>query len=219
MDMTMHRMLTRSSLVLLIAAALAGCGGGGGDGDGVATLGDGGTTTTADAGSGADLTDAEREDAMLEFTECMRDHGVDMPDPTSAGPGGGGGKIAIGGDGPDQDGFEAAQEACGDILGDAFGERQAPSAEEQAQMQDDMLAFAKCMREHGVDMPDPDFSSGNGGVIMRPGEGTDPGEDPDFEAAQTACQDELGFEGGNGPGLRIEGGGPSRSGSASAGDA
>ncbi len=26
-----------------------------------------------------------------------------------------------------------------------------------------MLAFAACMREHGVDMPDPDLSGGGGG--------------------------------------------------------
>ena len=34
------------------------------------------------------------------------------------------------------------------------------------EQQDAMLAFAKCMREHGVDMPDPDFGSGGGPVMI-----------------------------------------------------
>ena len=58
-------------------------------------------------------------------------------------------------------------------------------------MQETMLEFAECMREHGVDMPDPDFSGG-GGVFRAggPGSGIDPGSDT-FQKAQEACQDIL----------------------------
>ena len=70
-----------------------------------------------------------------------------------------------------------------------------------------MLDFARCMREHGIDMPDP----GEGGMIFNVG---GPGEDGSFdkdtfEAAQEACQDLLpGRLGGeDGPGLQVGPGG------------
>jgi hypothetical protein len=221
-------MVTRALLALLVAGTLAACGGGGGDDDDqVATLGEDNAAADDDSSSADDgdgeLTEAEREDAMLEFTECMRDHGVDMPDPSSAG-GGGGGDVIIspapgagangdsGGNGPRMDEeFEAANEACEGILDDAFGDRPQLSPEEQAEMQDNMLAFTECMREHGIDMPDPEFSEDGGGFSVRVddegggGGGPDP-SDPDFEAAQEACQGELGFEGEGGPVMRTEGG-------------
>ena len=31
--------------------------------------------------------------------------------------------------------------------------------EQQAEMQAQMLEFAECMREHGIDMPDPEFGA------------------------------------------------------------
>jgi hypothetical protein len=47
---------------------------------------------------------------------------------------------------------------------------------------DSLLEYAQCMRSHGVDMPDPDFSS-NGGVIALGGEDMDA-----FEAADSECR-------------------------------
>ena len=48
-----------------------------------------------------------------------------------------------------------------------------------------MLAHAECMREHGVDMPDPVFEGG-GGVRQR---GPDENVPPEkVEAAQKACR-------------------------------
>ncbi len=222
-------MVTRALLALLVAGTLAACGGGGSGGDDqIATLGEenaaGDDTTDDDTTSGDDgdgeLTEAEREDAMLEFTECMREHGVDMPDPSSSG---GGGAVIIGGKesnanaagdrgGPmDDAAFEEAHEACQGILEDAFGERPQLSPEEQAERQDQMLAFTECMREHGIDMPDPQFDEDGGFSVHRAEEGeTGQGPMPDeeaFEEAQEACEDELGFEDGpGGPMMRTEGG-------------
>ena len=54
------------------------------------------------------------------------------------------------------------------------------------------LAHAQCMREHGLEkFPDPTFDE-NGGAQIRigPGTGLDP-DDPDFQAAEEACRDEL----------------------------
>lgn len=217
-------MVMRALLALLVAGTLAACGGGGGGADDqVATLGDDEASSadeessSGDADGDGEVSDAEREDAMLEFTECMREHGVDMPDPGASG---GAGEVIIGGPagearGSKADGqeFEEAHTACEPILEDAFGDRPQMSPEEQAEMQDNMLAFTECMREHGIDMPDPEFSEDGGGFSIKVddagggGGGPDP-SDPDFEDAQEACQDELGFEGGKGGGpvMRTEGG-------------
>ncbi len=54
------------------------------------------------------------------------------------------------------------------------------------------------MREHGIDMPDPQFDE-DGGVQIRGGRGSgfDP-DDPDFRAAQEECGGGL-FEGRSQP--------------------
>ena len=64
----------------------------------------------------------EIEDTLVEFATCMRDNGYEMPDPdfsTQPGPGGGG---PFGDIDPDDPAFEAANEACQDILAAAFGD-------------------------------------------------------------------------------------------------
>jgi hypothetical protein len=206
--------VTRTLLAVLVVGTLAACGGGGGDDEGVASLDTDDNAAEDDGGDGADdgdseLTDAEREDAMLEFTECMREHGVDMPDPDT---GGGDGPVIMrreAGSAADEEEFEEAQEACGSIMEDAFGDRPERDPEEEAEMQDNALAYAQCMREHGIDFPDPDFSEG--GVAMRLGDGIDP-EDPDFIEAEEECQPLLGFEDGEGPTRKRSGGGGSESG-------
>ncbi len=48
-----------------------------------------------------------------------------------------------------------------------------------------MLEYARCMRDEGVDMPDPDFSQGGGFIGM--GGDVDP-DDPDFRAADEVCR-------------------------------
>jgi hypothetical protein len=52
-------------------------------------------------------------------------------------------------------------------------------------MEESMLKFARCMREHGVDVPDP--KPGEGIRIGGPGSKIDP-EDPSFQKAQKACE-------------------------------
>src|SRR4029079_11495076 len=59
--------------------------------------------------------------------------------------------------------------------------------EQQAEIQARALAFAQCMREHGVDMPDPRFDADGRVSIMIGGPDT-PRIDPDvMQAAQEAC--------------------------------
>jgi len=75
---------------------------------------------------------AELQDTLFEYAQCMRDNGVEMDDPdfSEFGPGGTAGDegepgVRVGPFGvidADDPHFEAAQEACGDILG-GFGPR------------------------------------------------------------------------------------------------
>jgi hypothetical protein len=62
------------------------------------------------------------------------------------------------------------------------------------------------MREHGIDMPDPDFSGGErAGFRQRLNDDFDP-DDPDFQKADETCREEV-FGNEGGPGGR-RGGGP-----------
>src|SRR5438128_1667943 len=74
-------------LALGVTASACGSGGGGSGGKRVASLAAHTTTTTA-TGSKGDK--KSFEDAMLEYARCMRQHGVDMPDPTFTDNGSGG---------------------------------------------------------------------------------------------------------------------------------
>ena len=192
--------------------------------DGVASLGTTATDATdapdetedADGSEGdstastADQGDVDPEDAMVDFARCMREHGVDLPDPQMSGGGAGGGGVMIEiGDDIDPEEMEAAQEACQPLMADAIGGFEPPDPEELERMQEQMLEFAKCMREHGVDFPDPVFS-GDGASIQISGEAAigpdgDSGAGADeMTEAQEACQGELGGEAPFAIGVREE---------------
>jgi hypothetical protein len=106
----------------------------------------------------------------------MREHGIDFPDPVN-------GRFEFKMKRGDQRKLTEAQNACRDIL-----EKAMPpvSKEQEAEMREAALRFAKCMRQHGVDMPDPTFPEG-GGTLMRMPKGMKD-DDPKLEEAQKACQ-------------------------------
>jgi hypothetical protein len=172
---------TLLALPLSVASlALASCGGGGDD-------------ATASGGDSR----AEMREAALDYAQCMREHGVDMPDPKFSE--NGGMTMRIGGPGsrkaPPKATMDAAQKACQKIM-----ERVKPptmSPQQQAEARERALKMARCMRERGFDFPDPQF--GKGGEIRRriggPNSGIDP-EDPRFQQAMEACQKSS----GGGPG-------------------
>jgi hypothetical protein len=139
--------------------------------------------------------------AMLAFAKCMREHGVDMPDPKFSDNGDRGGTFSIsgpsGGAGPaDRTKVDAANKACEPLMADAVksGPDKLDPAQE-AKMKKQALAFTRCMRKHGIDMPDPQFGDngqntvkiggGPGGGPTNSG-GPDP-RNPKFQAAQKAC--------------------------------
>jgi hypothetical protein len=101
--------------------------------------------------------------------------------------------------------MDEANKACQPIMEKAAGSFDPPSPEEQEKMKEQALAFAKCMREHGVDMPDPQFGD-NGAITQSIGgpTGTGPAEKMDPKALQTASEAcGQGGPGGGGFGITI----------------
>ena len=119
---------------------------------------------------------------MLDFARCMRENGVDMPDPQFNG-----GRVTIGG------GRAAIRTRCGRPRRRArstASQIKPPeiSPEKKAEFKKGALANARCMREHGIDMPDPTFDE-NGGARIKLGRGINP-ESAKFKEAQKACRDD-----------------------------
>jgi hypothetical protein len=181
-----------AALVLTVAALASGCGSSSND-SGVASLGGGESSSggSGNSGSGSSSSSSasqDPQDAALKWARCMRKNGVDVPDPQVNG-----GRLTIRARGgattlgvrPDSAKFRAAQQKCGT----PFGNARPPQLSEadRQEFQSAMLAFAKCMRNHGVDVPDPKFGQGGGTFqIGGPGSGIDPSS-PRFQAAQKAC--------------------------------
>jgi hypothetical protein len=192
------------AIVLVAGAGLAAsaCGGGSAEGAQVASLGNGSTqSTTTSTGATSD----DPQEILLSYTKCMRKEGIDLPDPDFSGGPRGGFRVTLGAAADrDDPKFQAAQKKCEPILRSL---RQQFDPERQEQFQEAALKFAKCMREHGIDMPDPDFSGGQPGG--RGGSGGPFGgagvdrDDPKFQAAEKACQSAFDGLGGPGGGPRL----------------
>ena len=127
----------------------------------------------------------EARRAMLDYAKCMREHGVDMPDPTFDG-----GRVTQ--KGPqkvNQAKLREADKACASIRG-----RVKPpeiSDEKKEEFKQAALEHSKCMREHGIDFPDPVFDE-DGGAQVRIGRGS--GINPEsakFKAAEKACRGKM----------------------------
>ena len=138
----------------------------------------------SDAGNDAGRASNASSDGPLAYARCMREHGVDMPDPERAADG----KLLFRGPEPGAgvgpDVLQRAEEACKEKL--EAGVQVAP--EDRRDAQERGLKLARCMRERGIDMPDPDAE---GRLQLRMGEGPDP-SDPAFREAEQACEQEVG---------------------------
>jgi hypothetical protein len=137
-------------------------------------------------------------DDALKFARCMREHGIEnFPDPNVAG---GGAKFTFRSKGPGQGGpslqtMQAAQSACRHFRAADLPKL---TPQEKVAREEQVRKFAKCMREHGVDVQ---ASTAEGGMLMKIQAGKASGgpnpESPAFQAAQKACQ---GLLPGKGPG-------------------
>jgi hypothetical protein len=125
----------------------------------------------ASAAEPAPATSPDPDARNLRFAECLREQGLDVPDPEP-----GKGMTLKFGPGSDQRKVQAAMEACREWAPQGMAGGAAPDPSRDATMRE----YAQCMRDNGVDaFPDPE----GGMVRLVPGAA----EDPDFEAAEKAC--------------------------------
>lgn len=189
-------MTRKIALAGALALVLAACGGGD-DEDGVASL-ENETTTSVEATETTDpaettstLSNAEQTEAdLLAFSQCMRDNGIpDFPDATFDANGipsfgGGPGGPDAGDFGVDPAVVEEAFSSCQDLIADVVFSF---LPEDTTELEDRFLQFAECMRDQGIDVPDPDFSQGLFGGPGGPFGDIDT-NDPDFVEASEECQ-------------------------------
>jgi hypothetical protein len=159
----------------------------------------------------------EAQADAVKFAKCMREHGIEAEASTN----GGGISIHVHASGPPKGGseesgasqptpppgIEAAQDACQKYLPNE-GKPPKLSPAEEAKQREAALKFARCMRSHGVDIPDPNGSEG-----IELGSNVDP-QSATFQAAQKACQGLIGkvplrvrssrVDSGSGPQLHSE---------------
>jgi hypothetical protein len=167
------------AVVVGLAVLAAGCGGG--PTNGVAQIG-----STNSSASAKPNGNASKSGNPMAYSACMRKHGVpNFPDPDknghiliTSGRSANGQMTGVDTNSPQ---FKTAAQACKSLQPE--GGR--PSAAQQAKMQQAMLAFARCMRSHGVPkFPDPKVG---GALTIGSKSGVDPNT-PQFKAAQQACK-------------------------------
>jgi hypothetical protein len=172
---TARRLTFAAVAVVAAVAAVAAilvlsAGGGTAEGDGVASAGgEEGAAKPAETETSAPL---DPDAQALVFAGCVRDNGVDMPDP---GPGQQGlvdAFRAVSGD-YDRATLEQALAACQDLM--------PQYAQEHPEGDDWMLALAECLRKQGLDVSDNPFEDAHSGAI----------DVNEFSAAMEVCRDEL----------------------------
>jgi HAMP domain-containing protein len=143
-----------------------------------------------DNGGGGGDANSDRQaarDAELKFAQCMREHGVDMPDPGT----GGRQVLRVG---PNEETtpeeFEEAQEACKKYEDELRGPEL--SEEEREEFREAALEHARCMRENGIEnFPDPTISeSGEAEINIPKSSGINP-QSSEFMEAEEACKDKM----------------------------
>jgi hypothetical protein len=133
---------------------------------------------TADSSGGATPASSSTGDALA-FARCLREHDVPMPDPNPNIQWGNLNQLPQ---------WDTAYPACRYLQPPSNDANNPPSAQELEQLR----GYAVCMREHGVEMADPD-QNGNlvtGGRFANM-DRTRTDNDPVYKAAVTACRDKL----------------------------
>ncbi|TDC51782.1 hypothetical protein E1212_11300 [Jiangella ureilytica] len=167
--------ISRTTALLGVAAALL-LGGCGGDAGGAEVASAGGTAAAA---APTEEGEQDQDEQALEFAECLRENGVDAPDPQPGQRGGFGGFGDAMSD-VDEETLQAAMDACRD-LAPTFDRERDLTPEQQEQM----LELTECLREQGIDVPDP----GAGGFGGGGGGGLGDIDRDELDAAREACRD------------------------------
>ncbi|MFO7547741.1 MAG: hypothetical protein R6X29_02545 [Acidimicrobiia bacterium] len=177
---------------VVLALVLSACSGGSEPETGIPGSDDLASTTSTTVVETTTTVPASLEETALRFTACMREQGIEIPD------------IAIGPDGrpllgdltgeldPASPEFQDALAVCSPILTEAGALDLSADPELQAVIQDQLQAFAACMRDEGVSrFPDP--TPGFTGVGSPFPLAELPLDDPAFEPALQVCQANLSF--------------------------
>jgi hypothetical protein len=132
----------RLAVLTGLFALVTACGGGGDGGDGVASL----SAKNTPSSTQPEEKEGEAADQMRAYAKCMRDNGVDMPDPEVSPDGG----IGISIEGGDKATVDKADKACKHLMPNG-GEPEKVSPEDLDRMREE----AQCLRDHGIDAKDP----------------------------------------------------------------
>ena len=131
--------------IIVFVAVFTACTIGGEESQGVVTIEPTTATTIVEE-------ETTFEEGVLQFAQCMREEGINFPDPT----------FDIDGNPQfdnleieNEEEFENAIENCEDILRNALPEQFDLDPEVEAALVDASLEFSQCMRDQGIDFPDP----------------------------------------------------------------
>jgi hypothetical protein len=106
-----------------------------------------GSDSAGSPSSGSSSSGASDRDAWaLTYAQCLRDNGIDAPDPDGSGQG-----AAIKMD----DAYKAASQACEKKVGTAPPFSTDEKQKMAKNLQEAALKAAKCYRDNGIDVPDP----------------------------------------------------------------
>jgi hypothetical protein len=145
------------------------------------------TTSSAAAGTGGSATSGSAiYQARLNLAKCLRAHGVNVPDPSLNGgvaAGHGGGILQQVQSSPN---YQSAIQACA-----KYRQQASPlanqSAAQRAQFQQALVKFAKCMRSHNINFPDPT----GGEQSLHQQIPSSELNSPAFQSAANACKTDL----------------------------
>jgi hypothetical protein len=119
-----------------------------------------------------------------QFASCMRSRGQSVPDPDPES-----GNVALTPPvAADRTAWDGAMQACRQYL-PGGGDPGAPDP----QQLEGMRQYALCMRQHGIQLTDPDPNTGKSQLTGRLAQSSRDQiqNDPTYKAADTACQDKL----------------------------
>lgn len=151
--MRRHQTILVAAVALLGLGLAAGCGSDGGeDPPKVASAGEDKPDAKPKNAAGGEAPEKDPEARQLQFTECLRDNGIDVEDPE--GPGQGVRFKAERGKG-NSDKMSKAMDACRKYAPAGLADGK---VSEEAKKE--MAAYIKCLRDQGVELGDPDPETG-----------------------------------------------------------
>lgn len=163
-----RRIVTPTVIALALGIAISACG------------------SSGSPSKASSATSGSQFQARLNLAKCFRAHGINVPDPSSGGGQAGGGGVFRTLRNYPQAQTQAARQACSKYFSQAFPQFNLTAAQ-RAQVQQQLVKFAECMRSHGVNIPDPK-STGNGGFGFQRAFGSVDRNSPAFQSALKSCQ-------------------------------